>query len=103
MPVRVRKAPLSRCVAIIRRQGLAPPTDQAVAKIIEGDLDFTLKLNRFYRLQSDDLDTAEREELLDLVAQYFAQRSWPLNGESAEDATAFVTKLVAGAKAAGWA
>ena len=97
-------AALERCAAVIAdRIGVIPPSPEALRTIIEtGHSDFVEVMADLYPEPGSDLDTAEREELMDITALHFTQRPWPCNGESVQDSRDFLDRLRAALEAAGW-
>lgn len=95
--------PLACCKAELAKISIVPPSDAALTALIETDDYLTDKLNQYYTNEGEDsLDTAEREELYDLIAQHFTGRGWPTNMDSHEISHKFVIDFVASAIAAEW-
>lgn len=112
---------LDLCIATIdARAGLMPTRDQ-LAAIFAADHPDDLQerkqylletLTKLYRIpadydaavpvEDDPLDTAERELLLDVIAQSLANETWPSMTAPPEEGVGFLKALYDGAYKLGW-
>jgi hypothetical protein len=103
MSCAVNPIPLACCKAELEARNLRPPNDEALAQLIEEDQEFTQTLNDCYNgPDQSGLDTAEREELLEIIGFKFAGSHWPCNFDSQDYTRQFAQRLVTNAEAAGW-
>jgi hypothetical protein len=99
----INSIPLACCKAELAARNVRPPSDQALAEVIEEDQEFTEILNDCYNgPDTSGLDTAEREILLDTIGLRFAGGHWPCFMDGVEYREQFANRLVANAQAAGW-
>jgi hypothetical protein len=103
MPHTINPIPLACCRAELNARNLRAPSDAELAKLIEADQELTQILNDCYNGPDESgLDTAEREQLLEIIGFKFAGSHWPCNFDSEDYTRQFAKRLVANAEAAGW-
>jgi hypothetical protein len=104
--VEIAKVPLACCRFELEKQGLVPPSDKALADILETDEAFVIQLNQYYVGEESTgdhgLDTYERDWLKENIAMHFTGRSWPCNSDDRQSTEQFAKDLVVNTKAAGW-
>jgi hypothetical protein len=93
--------PFRCCRAELVEQGYTPPSDAALAAVIESDSELVAALNQHYTGSQVRLDAFAREWLFETFAIYFTGALWP-PAEDPAGQHAFREKLAHRVKAAGW-
>ena len=94
--------PLAFCRQAMIAEGYTPPTDTAVAQMVESDVELVEALNQFYTGDQDRLDAFSREWLLETFSIYFVGSLWPDHNDGLMAIQSFNDALAQAVTAAGW-
>ncbi len=101
--VAINPVPLACCKFELEKQGLVPPSDQDLAKVLETDEALVTQLNQYYIGSGEEgLDTFERDWVKEVIALHFTGCNWPCNMDNQQTTKTFAELLVKNSKAAGW-
>ncbi len=98
-------AALTRCINTVReRMAIIPPTPNDLRVIIEQNAKLVEALSSYEGPadRNSDLDTYEREWVIDIVAATFTACEVPTNSTPKAEVKAFVEDLVRNAQKQGW-
>lgn len=76
----VRPSTVYQCIEVLKKYARVEPTFTQMKDVLETDIEFQITLSHW-----GCEDTAEREQLVDLVSNYAGAGNWPTNGEDRFD------------------
>lgn len=99
----VNDAALRVCYDDLVSNGIIPNDIENLRTIIDSNVGFVDVLNEYYGASSGGgyltLDTQDRDELFDVIANHFVGRSWPINKDPDPN---FAADLIAATNKVGW-